>query len=176
MALVAFVCFVAAYDGNEWLASWVQGRLAATGETRIQAGWLTLVYVRNRGTADGLLNHWPASVLALCVGVDVVLTALLVSASRESGLLFPALGLILGGATSNILDRVRLGYVVDVLQINHDHATNPADIAIALGSIFLLAALAHCAWTKRAPVDISSRTGLAGRTLGARPKRKLMSR
>jgi len=143
MVSVAFVCFVGAYDGNEWLANWVQGRLATTGETQIQAGWLTLVYVRNRGTADGLLNHWPTAAVALCVGLGVVLLALLASWSRESGLLFPALGLILGGATSNVLDRIRWGYDVDVVQINHDHVTNVADIAVALGIIFLLAALAQ---------------------------------
>lgn len=176
MVFVAFVCFVSAYDGNEWLADWVQGQITRTGDTQLQAGWLTLVYVKNRGAADGLLNHWPASALALCVGLDLVLMALLAIASRESALTFPAFGLILGGVTSNVLDRVRHGYVVDVLQI-HDYATNPADIAIALGSFFLLAALAHSAWTKRASIYTSSRTELSRRTL-ARPKseRKPMSR
>ncbi len=53
-----------------------------------------------------------------------------------------ALGFVLGGAIGNIIDRVRLGYVVDFLHFHwHEHSFwvfNVADAAISMGVILLL--------------------------------------
>jgi signal peptidase II len=55
-----------------------------------------------------------------------------------------ALGLILGGAAGNLVDRVRTGYVVDFLEFYlgsfYWPAFNVADIAISVGALGLLAA------------------------------------
>ena len=54
-----------------------------------------------------------------------------------------ALGLVLGGAAGNIVDRVRFGYVVDFLHAFwgewHFYVFNVADSAITVGVILLLA-------------------------------------
>jgi signal peptidase II len=53
-----------------------------------------------------------------------------------------ALGLVLGGAMGNALDRIRLGYVVDFVDIQigsmFSNVSNFADHAIVLGAILLL--------------------------------------
>ncbi|PIZ55871.1 signal peptidase II [bacterium (Candidatus Torokbacteria) CG_4_10_14_0_2_um_filter_35_8] len=48
-----------------------------------------------------------------------------------------ALGLILGGAIGNIIDRISLGYVIDFIDIKFFSIFNVADIAIVIGIILL---------------------------------------
>ena len=52
-----------------------------------------------------------------------------------------ALGLLLGGAVGNLLDRLRFGHVVDFIDFRIWPVFNIADIAIVLGSILLIYAL-----------------------------------
>jgi len=104
-----------------------------------------IVHVRNTGVAFGLLSNldpgWvnPLLVATTLIAVAGVLAYIHVLPPRGPA---PAgLGLILGGAIGNLIDRARLGYVVDFLDIhwNHHHwpAFNVADIGITVG-IFLL--------------------------------------
>jgi len=57
-------------------------------------------------------------------------------------LLTAGLALILGGAVGNVLDRIRLGYVIDFIHFHWDQAYFPAfnvaDSAITVGALFLL--------------------------------------
>ena len=52
-----------------------------------------------------------------------------------------ALGLVIGGSMSNLLDRVRLGYVTDFLDLRYWPAFNLADSFIVIGVGVLLVAL-----------------------------------
>ena len=61
---------------------------------------------------------------------------------RDTGVLSAGLALIMAGALGNLMDRVRLGYVVDFIHVyyqnSHFPAFNIADSAITLGTILLL--------------------------------------
>jgi signal peptidase II len=52
-----------------------------------------------------------------------------------------ALGLLIGGSISNLLDRVRLGHVTDFLDLRYWPAFNLADTCIVVGVALLMAAL-----------------------------------
>jgi signal peptidase II len=52
-----------------------------------------------------------------------------------------ALGLLIGGSVSNLVDRVRLGHVTDFLDLRYWPAFNLADSCIVVGVAILLAAL-----------------------------------
>ena len=105
---------------------------------------LNLVAVRNDGVSFGMLGGlapWWALV-GLALGI---MAALLVWLWRtQSRLLGAALGLILGGALGNVLDRLRHGGVTDFLDFHfagyHWPAFNLADSAIFLGVALLLSA------------------------------------
>jgi signal peptidase II len=93
--------------------------------------------VQNRGAAVGILQN--QSFLFLVVGVGVV-AAILVSYRyfpKMSLLLNLALGLQLGGALGNLFDRVRLGYVVDYVDVAIWPVFNVADSAIVIGVAIL---------------------------------------
>jgi signal peptidase II len=96
-------------------------------------GFVRLTYVENRGAAFGLLQN--QTVFFVLVGVLVV--GGLIASYRYlpgfSPLLNLALGLQLGGALGNLMDRVRQGYVVDFFDLTWWPVFNVADSAIVVG-------------------------------------------
>jgi signal peptidase II len=110
-------------------------------------GLLSLSHVRNRGAAFGLLSDWDlpyqsALLSALSIaalGAIAVYFFRLPAAARLPRL---ALALVLGGAVGNLIDRVRLGYVVDFVHVywrQHQWPDfNVADSAITVGVTLLV--------------------------------------
>ena len=107
--------------------------------------FFNLRFVANHGVSLGLLHadsdamRWALVALtaAIACGVAVWITR---EANRADQI---ALGAILGGAVGNIVDRVRLGYVVDFLDLHFGDwrpflVFNVADAAITLGVLVLL--------------------------------------
>ena len=105
--------------------------------------FFNLVLVWNRGVSFGMLAGagvpWVLSGLALAVVV-----ALTVWLRRTDSVpVGVGLGLVIGGALGNVIDRIRFGAVVDFLDFHamgwHWPAFNVADSAICLGAVVLLA-------------------------------------
>lgn len=101
-----------------------------------------LVSVRNEGVSFGMLGGmapwWALVVLALGI-----MTALTVWLWRtQSRFLGAALGLLIGGALGNGLDRLRHGAVTDFLDFHlqgyHWPAFNLADVAVFCGAVILV--------------------------------------
>jgi signal peptidase II len=123
---------------TKWaILTWLDRAIALTP-------FFNLVVVWNRGVSfgmldsDGTLAPWLLSGLALAVVV-----ALLVWLRRvEHPLPGFGLGLIIGGAMGNVIDRVRFGAVIDFLDVHalgwHWPAFNVADSAICIGAALLL--------------------------------------
>ncbi len=109
-------------------------------------GFFGLVHVRNTGVAFSLLSNldprWvhPLLILATMLAMGAVLAYIAFLPCRGAAPV--GLGLILGGAIGNLIDRARLGYVVDFLDLywrNHHWPTfNVADIGITVGVVLLL--------------------------------------
>ena len=108
------------------------------------AGFFNLVPVWNRGVSFGLLSSGPEftrwALTAFALGVSVALGVWLTRATRPW--LAPGLGLILGGAVGNAVDRIRFGAVFDFIDLHgfgyHWPAFNVADSAITVGVVLLL--------------------------------------
>jgi signal peptidase II len=108
--------------------------------------WLNITLAHNYGAAFSFLSdaggwqRWFFVVLAS--GVSLVLTVWLLRLPREEWLTGMALGLVIGGAVGNLVDRVQLGYVVDFIDVHfkgwHYPAFNVADSAITVGVALLL--------------------------------------
>lgn len=109
-------------------------------------GFFNLTLLYNKGAAFSFLSdaggwqHWLFSGLA--VVISLVLIAWLYRQPRQARLEPLALALVLGGALGNLLDRLRLGHVVDFIQLHYRDfywpAFNIADSAITLGAGLLL--------------------------------------
>lgn len=108
-------------------------------------GFFDLLLVHNVGAAFGLFTNLPASyrvIFLVSVASVAALVILWMLKSARSGMLVFGLGMLLGGALGNLVDRVRFGWVVDFFYVHwHDLSFpvfNLADCAITLGVGLLL--------------------------------------
>jgi len=121
----------------------VNESVAPYGSVTVIENFLYLSHVRNPGGAFGVLAWVHPNVFvmvaALAIGVIFLFYVSLGAGQRLPAL---ALALILGGALGNLWDRIRLGQVVDFIDV-HWHAFkwpafNVADSAITIGVFLLL--------------------------------------
>ncbi len=102
------------------------------GAPSILDGWFSLVLTTNKGAAFGLLSG--SDLLLVVVGLVLcAVVAVYAYLPSRTPLLQVSLGLQLGGAVSNLADRLRLGHVVDFIQIQFWPIFNLADSAIVCG-------------------------------------------
>jgi signal peptidase II len=100
-----------------------------------------IVHATNTGVTFGLLKD--AGLIS--VGIAVAVAGVIIIYSRklrnDQKLTCVALGLMLGGAIGNVIDRLRLGHVIDFLDVGIGttrwYTSNVADIAIVSGVILL---------------------------------------
>lgn len=130
---------------------WVMAVFSLYESKVVIPGFFNLTYITNPGAAFGFLagahGEWRQ---LFFVGVALVAVTVLVCSYRHfkgQGMVFAlAIGLIMGGALGNLIDRLRFGAVVDFLDFyfNNHHwpAFNVADSAITVGvALFLLGSL-----------------------------------
>jgi signal peptidase II len=141
--LIALLVFV----GDQVTKSLVEKSIAEYTVVPVLPGFFNLTHTKNTGVAFGIFSGSPAPwKTALLIVVSAALIAAVVSfiwRSRrmhwEAGV---GLALVLGGASSNLVDRIRAGQVVDFLDFYwcgyHWPAFNLADSAIVVGAIFLV--------------------------------------
>ena len=97
--------------------------------------------VQNSGIAFGLFSSaTPVVIVLTTVAVAWMLVFFARSGARHPALPV-ALGLLIGGSVSNLVDRVRLGYVTDFLDLRYWPAFNLADSCIVVGVALLLGSL-----------------------------------
>jgi len=110
-------------------------------------GFLNIMYVRNPGAAFSFLaSASPGfrSVFFLTVTVTAIVLVLyyIAKSKTEEPLMIFALSLIMSGALGNFIDRVRLGEVIDFIDVHlgayHWPAFNVADSAITVGAFIML--------------------------------------
>jgi len=109
--------------------------------------FLFLTLTKNPGGAFGLLQSYGLLVMVVTAVISLgLLGALLFTRLRDAHLKL-GLAIIAGGALGNLLDRLRLGYVIDFIDLRSWPVFNLADVAIVCGTGFILVHL--LAKTKR---------------------------
>lgn len=127
---------------------YIDETLALHHSIQIVDGFVHITHVRNTGAAFGFLSGQAMSgfrtVFLISVSCVAVLAILffLKSLKDHQVLLISGLSMVMGGAVGNLLDRIRLGEVIDFIDL-HWHAYhwptfNVADSAITIGGIFLI--------------------------------------
>ena len=119
----------------------------------VVTSFLDLVLTCNSGVSFGMLNRTGVGSLVFSLAAAAIVIVLLVWLSRvRSGFLALSIGLIIGGAVGNVVDRLRFGAVIDFLYFHAGSwywpAFNLADSAICLG---VMAMLFDGFWVRRPP-------------------------
>jgi signal peptidase II len=100
-----------------------------------------LTWVENRGVSFGLFGDGSARWLLSAFSVAVAGALAWWALKADRRLLISAIGLVMGGAIGNVIDRIRFGYVVDFLDfsgLGFPWVFNIADAAINVGVILLI--------------------------------------
>lgn len=115
------------------------------GQSEPVTGFFNLVRAHNSGAAFSFLSNSGGWQRWLFTGIGLLAVgAILWLLRKHAGqrLFSFALASILGGAVGNLIDRIRLGYVIDFLDFHargvHFPAFNVADSAITLGAACLI--------------------------------------
>jgi signal peptidase II len=95
--------------------------------------YIRLTYVENRGAAFGVLQNQTAFFILVGLVVISVIIASYRYIPEPSWLLNVCLGLQMGGAVGNLIDRILVGYVVDFIDFTYWPVFNIADSAICVG-------------------------------------------
>ncbi len=134
--IAALVVLIADQASKWWIRDVVD--LPAIGQM-VLLPVLNFTWVKNRGVTFGLLTgfgEWSYLVLA-AVALAVVAALVVWLRRAESRLVALALGAIVGGALSNVIDRLRFGYVEDFIHAHVGtwswYVFNVADAAIVCG-------------------------------------------
>ena len=106
-------------------------------------GFLGLVYVENTGAIFGLFHSHTELFIALGIAGSVIILVFLYYFPPVNNVGAVSFALILSGAVGNLIDRIRLGYVIDFISIHWQDLFywfpfNIADAALTVGILTLI--------------------------------------
>jgi signal peptidase II len=123
--------------------AWVVANFPLDEPVEIIGDWLRIWYIHNTGALFGLFRGQAALFALVSVGVVALIVWFYSRIAASGGILITfALGLLLGGAVGNFIDRVRLDHVVDFVDMGigslRFYTYNVADSAITISILLLL--------------------------------------
>jgi signal peptidase II len=123
-------------------------------------GPLSIHHVQNSGIAFGLFSSATLAVAVITAGAVLWMLVFFARSGSRHPVLPAALGLLIGGSVSNLVDRIRLGHVTDFIDLRYWPAFNLADSFIVVGVAILLGALVVADRTPPPPrrtLDVAAR-------------------
>ncbi|MFY9555917.1 MAG: signal peptidase II [Blastocatellia bacterium] len=143
---------------------WVSIKLREGEEIEIIRGFFKLSYTENPGIAFGMLNNGNVKWLLVTVSVAAIVVVIyyMKRTSVSNTLLLWSLSLLAAGICGNLIDRIRLGRVIDFILIYYrDYqwpVFNVADTAITIGAALMAIELFLTPQAERAPAVESVET------------------
>ena len=99
--------------------------------------WVSLTYVTNTGAVFGLFPDYGVVFMIIAVVVIVIIIFYYRHLSGEQWLVQASLGLQLGGALGNLLNRLQYGHVIDFIDFKIWPVFNVADSSVFVGAVIL---------------------------------------
>ena len=131
---------------DQMTKAWAKRTLHFGDEINVVPNFLNFIYAQNTGVAFSQLNNggdfgrWMLTILAALAAVAVLYY--LWRTPRGNDRVLGACALLLAGIVGNLVDRARLGYVIDWIDVQfggwHYPTFNVADAAICIGAGLLI--------------------------------------
>jgi len=135
---LSFALVVVSAFGADQLTKWLVTSRLEIGSSVSIAGSLKISHVQNSGIAFGFFSQATSLVIVLTSAVVLWMIFFFAHSGARHPLLPAALGLIVGGSTSNLFDRIVHGYVTDFIDFGFWPSFNLADSFIVLGVAVLI--------------------------------------
>lgn len=135
------------FAGDQATKAMVERSIPEHSAIEVLPGIFNLIHTKNAGAAFGLFSESPAPwktamLISVSGGLLLAVVAIAWKSRRLRWATAVGLSLVLGGALSNLFDRIRFGRVVDFLDVYyrsyHWPTFNVADSAIVVGAGFLV--------------------------------------
>lgn len=139
LRLPHLLCIASLIAILDQLTKWiVVSRLHLHESVPLIQGLFSITRIHNSGIAFGFFPGLPNLFMVITLMSMFVVVYFYVSVKTHTTLLTIGCALILGGAMGNLLDRFRIGYVVDFVNFSFWPAFNVADSAVSIGVVLLL--------------------------------------
>lgn len=138
VASIAVVTFIL----DRLTKTWVEQNIELYGARPVIGDYVRIVHTQNSGAAFGLLPERTTLLSILSVFAVIAILYYYRQIANQSSLIAGTLGMQLGGAFGNLVDRLGQGYVVDFVDVGIPNgprfwAFNVADSSIVLGIVFV---------------------------------------
>lgn len=140
----AVVCVIVAavlLAADQLVKLWAVNTLAPVETIQVIPGVLSFTYVENRGAAFGIFQGQRSFIIILVLVILGIVGWLLFTNRIKATLERVCTTMIIAGGLGNLIDRIRLGFVVDYIDINQLFAYpmfNLADCFVVVGSCLLV--------------------------------------
>lgn len=138
MPVTVFLLSVAVLLVDQISKSLIQKALHGVSTLPVIPGVFHLTLLTNTGVAFGMFRGYS---LPVAIGTSAIIVGLLWSTVRRArptvGYLTIGMGFILGGAVGNLIDRIRVGGVIDFLDFRIWPVFNVADSCITIGAVLM---------------------------------------
>lgn len=139
--IVCFIIVAVLVACDQMIKFWAVNSLAPVGTISVISGVLNFTYVENRGAAFGIFTGQRTLLILLVSTILCGACWLLVSGKAKTRLERLCVVLIVSGGLGNLIDRIRLGFVVDYIDINPLFSYpmfNLADCCVVTGAVLLV--------------------------------------
>lgn len=128
---------------DQLLKNWVVANFKFNTRVEVIGDWLRIDFIHNGGGLFGILQGSAPVFAIVTIVVVLVLVALETGSGWRSWLVTATLGLLLGGAIGNFVDRIQFGYVVDFADIGigtwrFPYIFNIADAAVTCAILLMI--------------------------------------
>jgi len=134
--MVPFIIVFVILSLDQASKAFISGKLQLNQDLPLIKGIFGITLIHNRGAAFGILRNQVFLFIITSVAA-IVLIYFGLKNNRNNKYFVVCLSLILAGALGNLIDRARLGYVVDFLNFYIWPVFNIADSAISIGAVLL---------------------------------------
>ncbi|MDF2885266.1 MAG: lspA [Clostridiaceae bacterium] len=137
------IIFVASIVIDQITKFWAVNVLKNGGSIKIIGDFLRFTYAENKGAAFSILQNQRGFFIIITIIMLIVLAYIYFKTKNISIMSKLSLAMIAGGAIGNFIDRVRLGYVVDLIDVRFGNfynfpIFNVADSFVVCGTILMI--------------------------------------
>lgn len=136
--MIIIIGAIAIFLLDLWSKKLIVSQMPLYTSKAIWGAWMSFTHVHNTGAAFSILKGQRWFFIVLAVGALGGMSLLIFKLKNKPWFAKLGFTFLLGGISGNLLDRIRLGYVIDFIDFHFFPVFNVADMAIVGGEALLI--------------------------------------